>query len=65
MIREEVRGTIVGEQTYPYEFWTAKGRVRRLGGGFFANDEEAQLWAKAHYPTEYAQGIEMRCFDRD
>lgn len=63
MITEEVRGTIIGDYTYPYEFWTAKGRPHRIGRGFFANDEEAQSYAKAHYPVEYAQGIEMRCFN--
>jgi len=57
---EDVRGFIIGEVTFPYEFWQGKERICR---GSFENDEEAIAWFKENYPKEFKQGAEMRVFD--
>jgi hypothetical protein len=60
---EDVRGTIVGPVTAPYEFWTRGKEPRRFAHGWFATDDEAHEWVRAHHPDEYAAGVEMRVFD--
>jgi hypothetical protein len=66
-----VRGECIGAFTHPYEFWTSKNSgypcylpPYRFARGYFENDGEAEIWVRTHYPAEYAQGIEMRCFDQ-
>jgi len=71
---EEVNGTIIGGDVWRYEFWIEEPRgeyqhkrgipKRRIDSGYFENDEQAHAWVAKHYPAEYKQGIEMRCFDR-
>lgn len=60
---EEVNGIIIGDVTFPYEFWSY-GEFRECVGKTFArNDDEAIAWFKATYPAEFAAGAEMRVFD--
>lgn len=68
---EEVNGTIIGDITYPYEFWVKEEVTyqfepvsRRVDKGSFKNDEEAITWFKANYPKESANGFEIRVFDQ-
>lgn len=67
---EVVRGIIIGEMTWPYEFWTEPGKrtsdplPHLIAKRHFENDREAVAWFKEHYPAEYKQGAEMRCFDQ-
>lgn len=61
---ETVRGTIIGEITWPYEFWTVDGQHLIAKRGF-ENDREAIAWFKTNHPKEFAQGADMRCFDQD
>ena len=67
---EHVRGTIIGDVTFPYQFWAWReyGWTLRyyecIARGSFRNDDEAEAWVKEHYPDDYANGIEMRCFDQ-
>lgn len=58
---DDVRGIVVGEMTFPYQFWKDG---RRLGRGHFASDAEAEAYCKEQFPEEYKTGIEMRAFDR-
>jgi len=73
---EEVRGTIIGDITFPYEFWVDEPRQeyqtkrgipkRKIDHGHFRNDDEAKDWFKKHYPEEFKKHvIELRCFDQD
>jgi len=72
MFEESVRGTVIGPMTWPYEFWTLGSNNPEWDGNYprcivkrhFENDREAEEWFKAHYPDDYAQGVEMRCFDK-
>lgn len=59
---EQVDGTIIGEFTYPFEFWTRDGK-RQIASGFFANDDEAIEHFKSHYPDWFRQGVEMRRYE--
>lgn len=61
---DDVNGIIIGDVTFPYQFWTLDGK-HRIDKGFFVNDAEAEAWVKEHYPAEYKAGIDMRCFDRE
>lgn len=63
-MRETVdRAVVIGAVTKPYEFWTRDGR-RRIGKRrLFESDAEAEEWIKSHFPTDYAQGLEMRRFE--
>jgi hypothetical protein len=61
---ENVNGIIIGDVTFPYEFWSKDGKEKiHHGKEFFTGDEEAIAWFKANYPAEYAKGVEMRVFD--
>lgn len=67
---EVVRGTIIGDITYPYEFWIeeevsyqSKPVSRRIAKSFFRNDTEAVEWFKENYPNEFKHGVEMRAYD--
>ena len=60
---EDVRGTIIGEVTFPYEFWTKDGK-ERIDRNFFSTDEEAVAWFKERHPAQFAAGVEMRVFDQ-
>lgn len=57
---ESVRGHIIGNVEWPYEFWQDGERFAR---GYFENDAEAESWCREHYPERAAGGVEMRCFD--
>ena len=58
---EDVNGVIIGEITFPYEFWQNGVRIDK---GHFASDEEAASWFRTRHPGAYQQGAEMRVFDR-
>ncbi len=73
---ESVSGTIIGEVTFPYEFWIYEKLhpnlpehssyyiSRRIDHMGFSSDEEALAWFREKYPVEYNSGkVEMRCFD--
>ncbi len=59
---EEVNGTVIGDFTYPYQFWTTDGK-RKICQGHFANDDEAVAWFKKNYPDNFKAGADMRCYD--
>jgi len=64
---EFVRGIIIGDITFPYEFWTEPdedGYQHLVAKRGFANDDEAIAWVQAKYPKEYAVGLEMRVFEQ-
>ena len=74
---ESVNGIIIGEVTFPYEFWIYEKLHpnlpehkeyyvnRRIAGMSFSSDEDALEWFKQEYPDEYLTGkVEMRCFDK-
>lgn len=64
---EEVSGVIIGDVTFPYEFWTTGeeyGNIR-IDKNFFPNDETAIEWFKDKYPDHYKRGVEMRVYDRE
>jgi hypothetical protein len=67
MYEESVRGIIIGEMKYPYEFWTLDDPSARIHHGslFFENDAQAIEWFKTNYPGHFAAGAEMRVFDRE
>ena len=60
---ESVNGTIIGDVTFPYQFWTEDGNWK-IDSGFFENDEAAIEWFKNKYPAEFKAGVEMRVFDK-
>jgi hypothetical protein len=68
---DDVDGIIIGEVTFPYEFWIDEPRPewvdrkgkRRVAKGSFGSDREAIDWFKVNYPGEYNQGVEMRVWD--
>ena len=70
---ESVNGIIIGEVTFPYQFWIKEKLHpslpdryivnRKVAEGFFENDNIAIEWFKESYPIEYKRGVEMRCFD--
>jgi len=65
-MEESVRGIIIGDVTFPYQFWTEPdefGFQQPVAKGFFVNDEEAIAWIKAKYPDAFAAGLEMRVFE--
>ncbi|MHC1733424.1 MAG: hypothetical protein AB9888_15505 [Bacteroidales bacterium] len=49
---DEVSGTIIGQVTFPYEFWTKNEPYGNhvIDKGIFENDEEAIAWFKEKYP---------------
>jgi hypothetical protein len=70
MMTEEVRGVIIGGEYKTYKFF----KTVRIAGeqwqeqfahgrSAFDNDTEAEEWLRTNYPNEYAQGVEMRCYD--
>jgi hypothetical protein len=64
---DDVRGTIIGDVTFPYEFWRKHpdfGWDEKIARGFFRDDDEAVSWFMVHYPEEYRAGAEMRVFDK-
>jgi hypothetical protein len=61
-IIDSVRGMIIGEVTWPYEFWKDG---HKIAWDFFNNDDEAKAWFKEHYPEFWRQGVEMRVFDQE
>ena len=71
---DDVDGIVIGQVTFPYEFWIDEPRPeyqdkhgvpnRKVAQGFFENDEQAVEWFKREYPAEFKHGVEMRCFDK-
>lgn len=71
---DDVNGIIIGDVTFPYEFWIDEPRSeyqhkvgipkRRVAKGFFTNDEQAIAWFKENYPAEFRHGVEMRVFEQ-
>ncbi|MBU0493856.1 MAG: hypothetical protein KKA73_09005 [Chloroflexi bacterium] len=61
---EVVDATVIGLLTQPYEFWTRDGQQRIGRRRYFAAAAEAEAWFAEHYPDEYRQGVEMRCYDQ-
>lgn len=61
---EEVRGTIVGRYTRPYQFWTKDepNGQRCIARGHFENDDEAVAWFKESHPDWFKRGVEMRVY---
>lgn len=74
---EDVNGIIIGDVTFPYEFWIYEKLHpslpehkefyvnRKIARMSFCNDEEAVTWFKENYPNEYKYGVEMRVFDKN
>jgi hypothetical protein len=60
---ENVNGIIIGDVTFPYEFWTKDGK-ERIDRNFFVDDDDAVAWFKERHPEQFAAGVEMRVFDR-
>jgi hypothetical protein len=60
---EEVNGVIVGDVTFPYEFWTTGEDAHRFDRSSFASDADAVEWLKKKHPDHYAMGVEMRVFE--
>ena len=67
---EEVNGVIIGGEYKTYKFFktvTIAGQSwqEEFAHGWHAFDDDAQAeaWLKEHYPAEYAQGVEMRCYE--
>lgn len=59
---EVVNGTIIGQVTFPYIFFTLEGeRITKLT--WFKDDAEAVEWFKVAYPEAYKIGAEMRCYN--
>lgn len=73
MFEESVNGIIIGDITFPYEFWITEKLHpslpdryivnRKVASGHFVNDETAILWFKENYPNEYKHGVEMRVYE--
>lgn len=71
---DDVNGIIIGDVTFPYEFWIDEPRPeyqhktgipkRQVAKGFFANDDQAVAWFKENYPAEFKHGVEMRVFEQ-
>ena len=59
LFTEEVRGTVIGPVTSPYEFWAGS---KKIDAGFFESDEAAIAWFKAKHPEAFAAGVEMRAY---
>ena len=59
---EFVRGTVIGEFTHVYQFFTRDG-AQLTDKRLFASDDEAVAWLKINYPLEYASGAEMRTWE--
>lgn len=69
-MEETVRGIIIGQMTWRYEFWTVPPEFNSdlfpelVARHEFENDREAIAWFKKNYPDHYAKGVEMRCYDQ-
>lgn len=59
---EFVNGTVIGQITTRFEFWTADNRsfISAIDEG---DEESAKEWFKTQYPAEYKQGVRMRIFE--
>jgi len=60
---EEVRGTIIGGDSYLYLFWTTDENPQEIARGYFKNDGQAESWVRMEHPGLYTRGLEMRVFD--
>jgi hypothetical protein len=58
---EVVRGTVIGQSTFPYSFFTLRGK-RITDIEWFKDDAEAIEWFRVTYPKEFKAGAEMRCY---
>lgn len=65
-LEEDVNGTIIGDVTFPYQFWTVGEEfgTHCIYKSYFTDDDAAVAWFKEHYPAEFARGVEMRVFDQ-
>ena len=71
---DDVDGIVIGDVTFPYEFWIKEPRpewqhkrgvpLRKVAGRSFKNDADAVEWFRENYPAEFKQGVEMRCWDK-
>jgi hypothetical protein len=63
-LEEDVNGTIIGDVTFPYEFWTVGQEFGQncIDKGFFPGDDEAVEWFKDKYPEWFRRGVEMRVY---
>ena len=57
---ESVLGTVIGEITTPYQFWSESEMIAK---GHFRDDKEAIEWFKANHHKQFSEGVEMRIFD--
>jgi len=57
---ESVNGVVIGEVTFPYQFWKDNNCICRMS---FSSDTEAIKWFELEYPAEFKTGVEMRVFD--
>ena len=65
---EVVRGIIIGDVTFPYQFWTLpdeQGHQTLVAEGTFVNDKAAVWWVQRCYPIEYSHKLEMRVFEQE
>ena len=73
MNEESVNGIIIGDVTFPYQFWITEKLhpdlpdrytvTRKVADRFFSNDTQAIEWFKENHPAEFAHGAEMRVFE--
>lgn len=64
---EIVNGTVIGQKTFPYQFWTTRDNPKKIlperaGHLWFQSDKEAIDWLKREHPDWYATGVEMRAY---
>lgn len=64
-LEEDVSGTIIGDVTFPYQFWTINEPYGNscIAKNFFKSDEDAISWFKNNFPDWYKKGVEMRIYD--
>ena len=58
---DDVNGTVIGEVTTDkyVTFHCLSTGTQVIPGQWFADDGEAVGWAKEHYPSLFAKGLEM------
>jgi len=63
---EDVNGCIIGDVTFPYQFWTSGEEYGDwcIYKSYFTDDDAAIAWFKERYPEWYAKGVEMRVYDK-
>lgn len=63
-LEEDVSGTIIGDVTFPYQFWTVNEPFGQtcIDKSYFTDDDAAIAWFKERYPEWFKKGVEMRVY---